>query len=88
MLTAAKEEFHLVASENNLGLYQWNTMTARHYFCKTCGIYTHHWRRSRPEYGYNAGCLEDFDMDSLGTVPTFAGHAMSLVEASDNVQET
>lgn len=44
---------------DNLSLYQWNTKTAKHYFCKICGIYTHHQRRSNPnEYGFNVGCIE------------------------------
>jgi len=34
-------------------------MTAKHYFCKTCGIYTHHQRRSNPnEFGFNIACIE------------------------------
>ena len=33
--------------------------TARHYFCRTCGIYTHHQRRSNPaELGINVACIE------------------------------
>jgi len=44
---------------NNLTLYQWGTRIARHWFCKTCGIYTHHQRRSNPEeLGVNMACLE------------------------------
>lgn len=40
--------------EDKLTLYQWNTMTAHHYFCSVCGIYTHHQRRSDPtEFGVN-----------------------------------
>ena len=50
---------HVVRGADRLRLYQFNTHTARHYFCGTCGIYTHHQRRSNPEqYGYNVGCLD------------------------------
>jgi len=43
----------------NLTLYTWGTGTAKHFFCSTCGIYTHHQRRSNPqEYGVNLGCIE------------------------------
>ncbi len=39
--------------------YTWGTHTAQHYFCKTCGIYTHHRRRSTPdECGVNLGAIE------------------------------
>ena len=49
----------ILAGEDKLTLYQFNTGTARHYFCGVCGIYTHHRRRSNPDqYGYNVGCLE------------------------------
>ncbi|MEL6266182.1 MAG: GFA family protein [Pseudomonadota bacterium] len=46
-----------------IGLYQFGTMTAEHYFCTRCGIYTHHRRRSNPdEYGVNLGCVEGADV--------------------------
>lgn len=45
--------------EENLTLYQFNTNTAKHYFCCICGIYTHHQRRSNPtQFGINVACLE------------------------------
>ncbi|WP_068875660.1 MULTISPECIES: GFA family protein [unclassified Phenylobacterium] len=51
------------AGEENLTLYQWNTGVARHWFCRTCGIYPFHRKRSAPDsYGVNVGCLEDFDV--------------------------
>ena len=54
--------------------YRFNTMTARHFFCGTCGIYTHHQRRSNPnEYGYNVACLEGVNPFELGPVPTSDG---------------
>jgi len=57
-----------------LKLYQFNTNTAKHYFCSNCGIYTHHQRRSNPQqYGYNVGCLEGVNPFDLGEVPTNDG---------------
>lgn len=64
----------IIAGEELLGVYQFNTMTAKHYFCKVCGIYTHHQRRSRPgEYGFNVGCLEGVNPYALGDVPVMDG---------------
>ena len=52
---------------DNLTLYEWNTKTAKHYFCKTCGIYTHHQRRSNPEeYGFNIACIEGINPYEIG----------------------
>ena len=64
----------IVQGDDSLALYQFNTHTAKHYFCKRCGIYTHHQRRSVPtEYGYNVGCLEGVDPFELRSVPTLDG---------------
>ena len=53
------ENLKITKGQEKLTLYQFNTMTAKHYFCSVCGIYTHHQRRSVPtEYGYNTACLE------------------------------
>jgi len=60
--------------EENLTLYQFNTMTAMHYFCSICGIYTHHQRRSNPsQFGFNVACLEGVDPFQLGEVPVMDG---------------
>jgi hypothetical protein len=64
----------IVQGAESLTLYQFNTRTAKHYFCSRCGIYTHHQRRSVPaEYGYNVGCLEGVNPYELGPVPTLDG---------------
>ncbi|MCU8040020.1 GFA family protein [Shewanella oncorhynchi] len=61
----------ILKGEDALKLYEFNTKTAKHYFCSICGIYTHHQRRSNPhEYGYNIGCLEGvnpFDLENVLT---------------------
>ena len=64
----------VVRGQEFLTLYQFHTGTAKHYFCKRCGIYTHHQRRSNPNaYGYNVGCLEGVNPFELQDVPTFDG---------------
>jgi hypothetical protein len=56
----------VLAGEDRLTLYQWNTRTARHYFCSVCGIYVFHRKRSQPDhYGINARCLEGLDLAAL-----------------------
>ena len=65
---------HIVKGAEYLTLYQFNTHTAKHYFCSRCGIYTHHQRRSNPEqYGYNVGCLEGINPLAIEGVPTNDG---------------
>lgn len=64
----------ILKGEDALTLYQFNTRTAKHYFCSNCGIYTHHQRRSNPnQYGFNVGCLEGVDPFDLGEVGTYDG---------------
>jgi hypothetical protein len=58
-VSADLDGFEILAGEEALHVYQFNTDTAKHHFCATCGIYTHHQRRSNPnEYGVNVACLE------------------------------
>lgn len=59
---------------DSLNCYQFNTKVAKHYFCKNCGIYTHHQRRSNPsQYGFNVGCLEGINPLKIKGVPTNDG---------------
>jgi len=74
MATVPLSGVRVVEGEAWLGLYEFNTRTAKHYFCKRCGIYTHHQRRSDPtECGYNVGCLEGVNPFALGEVETVDG---------------
>tara|TARA_R110000772_G_scaffold196899_13_gene307670 strand:+ start:1444 stop:1773 length:330 start_codon:yes stop_codon:yes gene_type:complete len=72
--TTYQEDINILKGEDKLGLYQFNTGTAEHYYCSKCGIYTHHKRRSSPDqYGYNVANLEGVNPFLLGEVPTFDG---------------
>ena len=69
-MTAPLDGVEVVRGAEMLQLYQWGTMTAKHWFCSRCGIYTHHRRRSNPqEYGVNAAALEGVNPRDLGEVP-------------------
>ncbi len=69
-LSAPLDGLRIVKGAGNLTLYQFGTHTAKHWFCRTCGIYTHHQRRSNPnEYGVNAACLEGVNPRDLDPVP-------------------
>ncbi len=73
-VSARIEDLTFLTGEENLSLYQFHTKTAKHYFCKTCGIYTHHQRRSNPaHFGINVTCLENVSPFDFREVPVWDG---------------
>lgn len=72
--SVALDGIEFVKGEDLLTLYQFNTNTAKHYFCSKCGIYTHHQRRSNPaQFGFNVACLEGINPLKIGDIPTMNG---------------
>jgi hypothetical protein len=72
--SAPLSAIRIVKGEQYLKVYQFNTYTAKHYFCSECGIYTHHQRRSNPDqYGYNVGCLEGVNPFDIPDIPVYDG---------------
>ena len=72
--SVALDGIRIIEGAEILKLYQFNTNTAKHYFCSNCGIYTHHQRRSsHNEYGFNIGCLEGVNPFELADVVTNDG---------------
>ena len=62
--------------EKQLTLYQFGSLTARHYFCACCGVHAYVETRLNPGFSrINLGCLDDVDMSSL-TFTTFDGRAL------------
>jgi hypothetical protein len=65
---------NIVKGADALKLYEFNTKTAKHYFCKNCGTYTHHQRRSNPsQYGFNVACLVGINPLKIKGIPTYDG---------------
>jgi hypothetical protein len=76
MVMVHESKFRLIAGAEVLTEYQFHTHTARHYFCKVCGIYPFHRKRVTPDFlGINVFCLQDFDPRGIPVRPTI-GAAM------------
>tara|TARA_B100000686_G_scaffold183317_1_gene190199 strand:- start:521 stop:898 length:378 start_codon:yes stop_codon:yes gene_type:complete len=59
-----QNKFILVSGKDNLSLYQFGTMRAKHYFCKYCGIQMFNNPRTYPEkVSVNVNCIDDFDLE-------------------------
>ncbi|PVA06830.1 GFA family protein [Thalassorhabdomicrobium marinisediminis] len=70
VVTVNVGDLEIVKGADNLALYTFNTHTAQHHFCKTCGIYTHHRRRSNPnEYGVNMAGIEGLNPRDHDPIP-------------------
>ena len=62
MVKVHESHFELLAGADQLSEYQFHTRTARHFFCKHCGINPFHRKRVTPDFvGVNVYCLDDFD---------------------------
>ncbi|MCQ8242038.1 GFA family protein [Rhizosaccharibacter radicis] len=60
--------------EDSLTRYRFNTGVAEHFFCRHCGIYTHHKRRSDPgQHAVNVACLDGISPFDFPAVPVMDG---------------
>lgn len=73
-------ELRIVEGEKELALYQFNTRAARHFFCRTCGVYPfHQTRKDAALWRVNIGCLDGVDPYALQT-SVADGASLSVVE--------
>ncbi|HSY25131.1 MAG TPA: GFA family protein [Polyangiaceae bacterium] len=76
-IIVAQEDFErtpgLIAEEDALSTYRFNTGVAQHHFCKHCGIHSFYVPRSDPDkIDVNARCLDGIDTSTL-PIATFDG---------------
>jgi len=82
-----ESRFRLTQGAERLTSYTFNTQTARHLFCSTCGVKSFYRPRTNPDgWSVNARCLDDAQGLDL-TVSPFDGrnwelHADSLAHLS------
>jgi hypothetical protein len=66
----ANDSLRILTGEQELTLYQFNTMSARHYFCRTCGVHPFVRPRLKPDaWGINVRCLDGVDLALLPVEP-------------------
>ena len=72
-LIVAADRFKLLKGRDALTTYSFNTHTAKHFFCATCGVKSFYVPRSHPDgISVNARCLDPGTVQSM-TVAAFDG---------------
>jgi hypothetical protein len=67
-LIVPKTNFRLLAGQDKLTTYTFNTHAAKHLFCSVCGIKSFYVPRSHPDgYSVNFRCLDAADFTSIIT---------------------
>ena len=63
---ASDTSLRITAGEAELSLYQFNTMTAKHYFCRHCGVHPFTRPRLDPSrWAVNVRCIDGVDLSTL-----------------------
>lgn len=84
---ALASELRITHGEDLLSVYRWNTREAAHFFCKVCGIHTHHVMRGATEcIGVNMACIDGFDVFAVGEVDVGNGARLDLVPTAADPQ--
>ncbi len=69
-LIVDKAHFKLLKGNENLTLYTFNTGTAKHLFCKTCGVKSFYIPRSHPDgVSVNYRCLDGAPINAAIVTP-------------------
>jgi len=69
-LIVSNKEFRLLAGDDALTTYTFNTGAAKHHFCKTCGVKSFYVPRSHPDgVSVNVHCLDAATVEDVRVTP-------------------
>jgi len=69
-LIVPAERFKLISGRESLSTYSFNTHTAKHFFCSSCGVKSFYVPRSHPDgISVNARCIESDTVESMSVTP-------------------
>lgn len=72
-LIVPPEQFELISGKDELAAYEFNTGTAKHTFCKHCGIHPFYVPRSDPDkIDVNVRCIDNIELGAVAP-KTFDG---------------
>jgi hypothetical protein len=87
-LTVSPEHFELLSGADALSTYQFNTNTAKHTFCRHCGIHAFYVPRLNPDkISVNARCLDGIDATRLKPARLFDGRDWEAAAAMRRAEE-
>lgn len=70
-LIVPAESFKLLSGSDALSSYSFNTQTAKHLFCRTCGVKSFYVPRSHPDgFSVNVRCLDPGTVDAVAITKT------------------
>ena len=72
------ENLKIIKGQYKLSVYKFGKKhLAEHFFCKICGIYTHHRSYTNPEnYEFNVACIDKVDTFKYKDIPVFNGEKL------------
>jgi hypothetical protein len=80
-LIVPRARFHLLSGAEVLSEYRFNTGTARHLFCRRCGVKSFYVPRSNPDgYSVNLRCLDRANITEV-TIEPFDDNDRAAAEA-------
>jgi hypothetical protein len=69
-LIVPPQQFQCISGESELSTYQFGTKTAKHTFCRVCGVHPFYVPRSDPDkIDVNVRCLDGVDTAALSPKP-------------------